>query len=322
MDGCFEKGSIRLFNNLDILSQVFPQSNPELLLSCSALLCIYRKDADQEVLLRCRSIASSHGVRPPFFRNYEEVPLVTRMSIARDPLAYDLHVTSIYRSMSGWQNLPPFFRFMTAVIILDAGGESSALYYNQRTYEVAGYLHQPLDIKTIVHDAVPFAAMLVVTGRDPVVFKQEALACRSLIGSQIQDEHIALVLCSILVLHSGNGSKLVKKALRLLSLLRQSGEPISNYYDMILMGLLVHLPLTPEETMEALKKSYLQIASLEKERGLLKKLPMYRYAAIVMMTAFLSDEKSDTEDDLAYPMKSCLMIAAVSMIERMSEDEK
>lgn len=255
MDAELKKKCDLFIDNYGILTSEYKAEDDDIILSACCLLAGLNSAADTERLREAYEILKENAGPFSALRGSAMVPLICKMSIAKDPAAYLDEVAGICAELNeGAVKGNPMIIPAAMVIRVHVNGADPSETVAQ-TKEIFRRMKKAHPFLTSEED-IPFAAMLASAGpetdeeTDVRIARTEEIY--KLLSKEFWDKNAAQSLSHTLALADAPAEETCRKAMEIYDILKKKGRKFGSGRSLSVLGTLVMTGLPAEELAEEL----------------------------------------------------------------------
>ena len=246
MDHRIESKCLELVENYRVLASDNKMSFSEIMLSCARMYLAAGTRPDLNRVQECKRLLKSKAGVFSNFRGMDELLIRCKMALAADPELYFENLNAEY------QRIKTFFsgeQTVLAAMILaeqDASDEGLA----ERTKRIYRDMKQAHPWLTSEND-LPFAALMVASGRDASSVYQEAEEIYGLLQKNLPaDKNTLQMLSHILAIRNGRADAKCEKLCALARGLKQAGHSLGRGSRLAILGILADSDMPTDELVK------------------------------------------------------------------------
>lgn len=237
--------------NRSILRETFQWDSSTMALAGSTVFTGMNRKADADTLKRCEKILVNHSSCFSELRGNLKLPLICKMSVAKDPERYfsDVNVVDQMLNSSKW--LGNSHMLLASMVICDDFGAQDAQVYVDKTNEIYRCMKESHRWLTSDED-IPFAAMLAVSGMDVERLIAESERCYPILKDKfgVGSGNVVQTLSHILALGEKSADDKCVRVAKIYDLLKAEKHKIEVGQELASLGMLAVLDTDVETIVE------------------------------------------------------------------------
>lgn len=221
--------------NYNILNKKYKKINEDILLISSIIFTGYDVEVDLIELGKCGEIIKNNEHKLSEFRGRFYLPLITKMSISKEPEKYYLRVRMTYEMLNQNEWLGSSYKIIAAMSICDNVSEYNVADTVDRTlliYQKIKALHPYIT----TDEDITFASLLAVTDSDIDLLIDETEKCYSYLCTRFKHKNAIQSLSHVLTLGATDVTDKCTKVINIYNDIKQRGKKYGSYFELSALG--------------------------------------------------------------------------------------
>ncbi len=305
-------------NNRNTITKAFTWDSEYMSLAAASIFAANGADADTEKLKACEEILRKETDFFSEFRGNIKLPIVCKMAMSDDPVAYLNKIQEIYSVMNKSKFAGNEYRILASIIIYDRVPDGEYESYINRTNELYSMMSKKHPFLTGYED-IPFAAMLAISDFDVDKLIEDMEISYKILKKKFGDADAVQSLSHVLALQSISPEVKCEKVFKIFDSLNEAKHKYGTSYELPTLGSLALLNVSENEVVSIISEADDFLKTQKGFGGLVVGASERRmFAAQMLISECASDDSTINNAvmnsllSISITIEMCLMISIIT----------